>query len=69
MKITASNTQLVQPKVSPVNNNVAEGVLKLDDKDVPSFLNDLVLGWIRLQILKMKRLSWQKTLNSELKMI
>ena len=29
MKITASNTQVIQPKVSPVNNNnVAEGVLK-----------------------------------------
>ena len=38
MKITASNTQLIQPKVNPINNNnVAEGVLKLDDKNVPSF--------------------------------
>ena len=37
MKITASNTQLVQPKVSPNNNNVAEGVLKLDEKNTPSF--------------------------------
>ena len=38
MKITASNTQVIQPKVSPDNNNnIAEGVLKLDDKNVPSF--------------------------------
>ena len=37
MKITASNTQFVQPKVSPLNNNnVAEGVLKLDDKNITS---------------------------------
>ena len=28
MKITASNTQVIQPKVSPINNNnVAEGVV------------------------------------------
>ena len=38
MKITASNTQVIQPKVSPINNNnVAEGALKLGDKNVPSF--------------------------------
>ena len=70
MKITASNTQVIQPKVSPINNNnVAEGVLKLDDKNVPSFSERLSSGLDRLRILKMKPLSWQKTLNLELKMI
>ena len=45
MKITASNTQLIQPKVSPVNNNnVAEGILKLDDKNVPSLSERLSSG-------------------------
>ena len=45
MKITASNTQLIQPKVNPINNNnVAEGVLKLDDKNVPSFSERLSSG-------------------------
>ena len=44
MKITASNTQLVQPKVSPINNNVAEGVLKLDEKNTPSFSERLSSG-------------------------
>lgn len=45
MKITASNTQIIQPKVSPIiNNNVAEGVLKLDDKNVPSFSERLSSG-------------------------
>jgi flagellar hook-basal body complex protein FliE len=45
MKITASNTQLIQPKVSPINNNnVAEGVLKLDDKNTPSFSERLSSG-------------------------
>ena len=39
MKITASNTQLIQPKVTPtnINDNVAGGVLNLQDKTVPSF--------------------------------
>ena len=44
MKITASNTQPVQPKVSPNHSNVAEGVLKLEDTNVPSFSERLSSG-------------------------
>jgi flagellar hook-basal body complex protein FliE len=45
VKISASNTQLIPPKVSPTNsNNVAEGVLKLEDKNIPSFSDRLSSG-------------------------
>ena len=46
MKITASNTQLIQPKVTPTNknDNVAAGVLNLQDKTVPSFSERLSSG-------------------------
>ena len=68
MKITASNTQLVQPKVSPTNNNVAEGVLKLDEKNIPSFSerlsagleNDLARVMVGQQV---SSLAFQLTLN------
>lgn len=45
MKISASNTQLIPPKVSPTNNNnVAQGILKLEDKNIPSFSERLSSG-------------------------
>ena len=70
MKITASNTQLIQPKASPIdNNNVAEGVLKLDDKNVPSFSERLSSGLDQVANSQNEAAKLAKNLNLELKTI